>query len=133
MQKETLNMYPSSTYTPTKVNSTDPCQKKILSKEYFDKQNTCRYSFWDTIHSLSLKQELSPFLGIFLVKKGITGCLFLENKAIIVYTLAQKFEDVTALDGLSLEVEKGELFTILYQLYHNVILGSLGAPMHKKD
>ena len=37
----------------------------------------------------------------------------LKESAIVIDNLTKKFEDVTAVDGLSLEVEKGELFGLL--------------------
>ena len=37
----------------------------------------------------------------------------LEEAAIVIDNLTKKFEDVTAVDGLSLTVEKGELFGLL--------------------
>ena len=37
----------------------------------------------------------------------------LKEVAIIIDNLTKRFEDVTAVDGLSLEVEKGELFGLL--------------------
>ena len=36
-----------------------------------------------------------------------------KEAAIVIKNLTKKFEDVTAVDGLSLEVEKGELFGLL--------------------
>jgi ABC-2 type transport system ATP-binding protein len=37
----------------------------------------------------------------------------MKKKAIDVQNLTKKFEDVTAVDGLSLEIEEGELFGLL--------------------
>jgi ABC-type multidrug transport system ATPase subunit len=37
----------------------------------------------------------------------------MKKNEIIIENLTKKFEDVTAVDGLSLEIEKGELFGLL--------------------
>ncbi len=44
---------------------------------------------------------------------GKVGVNPLNETAIVIDKLTKKFEDVTAVDGLSLEVEKGELFGLL--------------------